>query len=226
MALAACTHSGHAPAALASSSGVTPSLGGPAGSSSSVSTSRAPLTGATTSGKPRSTGSRPAPRVSSTRPPAALAPPGGSDLSGVICDYVSRSDVNAILSGTSAGQENDLASVAISYCAFHTSTGTVTVGVKNLDMSSTATAQVRGKYGEMSGEPDQSLQTFQAAGEFAFEVGSTTPLQNGDDLYAMNAQGSRGGWYVTIQYYAHTPCTSGAMQHLLATVLSKVPNSP
>lgn len=228
VALAGCTHgTGHSRAAVAESSGVTSSAGLPPVGSATTRppASPAPLAGASTVGRAGnpSSGKGPAARTSARPSTPVLNPPGDSGLSGVICDYVSRSDVEAILSGTSSGQENDLSSVAVSYCAFHNSTGTVTVGVKNLDAAATAAAQVRAKYDEMSGEPDESVLTFRAAGGFAFQIGYATPLKSGTDLYAVNAQGSRGSWYVTIQYYAHTPCSSSAMEHLLATVLAKVP---
>ena len=151
-------------------------------------------------------------------------PPDGSNISGVICDYVSQADVTPILPGAGKGQENDLATVAVSYCNFNASPyGTVSVGVKNMGTQATASSQVHGKYSVMSSEPNQSKRTFSINGEFAFEISSTTPLESGKTIYAMNAQGSRGKWYVSIQYYAHESVSTQAMQQLLQAVLDKVP---
>jgi hypothetical protein len=132
--------------------------------------------------------------------------------------------VNAIFPGAEQGEENDLNPVAVSYCLFGSKApGSVSVGVAKLGDTASATARVRAMYNSMAAEGGQSIHTFTVGGEFGFTIGSATALKGGETLYALNAQGSRGRWYVAIQYYAHKPCTSSAMQHLLSTVLSNVP---
>lgn len=221
----ACSPARHAPAPSAStgshasipSSPVTT----PAGSVVSLHPSARPGTpSGATSGAGRTSGGG---AVSGRHGPRVLAP-AGTNISGVICDYVSQSEVRAVLPGAGAGQENDLAPVAVSYCNFNASPyGTVSVGVKNMGTASSASGEVHGKYATMSAEPDQATHTFAVAGRFAFTVSSATPLASGKTIYAVNAQGSRGGWYVSIQYYAHAPCPASAMQRLLGQVLSHVP---
>ena len=150
--------------------------------------------------------------------------PAGNGTSGAVCGYVNQSDVNAVLPGAPPGTETALATGTTSYCAFGSdSLGSLTVKVKNVGVASDAAAAVRQQWAEMSAGSGQTTQTFTAAGGFAFEVGSTTNPPNGAPLYALNAQGSRGGWYVEIQYYAHRPASTGAMHHLLDSVLSRVP---
>ena len=152
-----------------------------------------------------------------------MVPPIGRSLSGTICDYVTRSEVSTVLPAAGDGFENDLQPVAISYCDFSASPyGTVTVGVKDMGDAPSASGEVHSKYSVMSTGTDQSTSTFTAAGQFAFQIGSMTPLRNGVNLYAVNAEGSRGSWYVQIQLYSHTPCSKGAMQHLLEAVLGNV----
>jgi len=221
-ALTACTHGGPSRelAQPPASAGSTASSGGaPSVAPSSIggaTTSRVPPTA--TLGTPTAHGSSAAHHA-----PRVLAP-GGTNPSGVICDYVSRSDVDHVLPGTPDGQEIDLENTAVSYCDFGSaSVGTVDVGVKNMGTSTEASAAVRTPYGRMSAQPDQSTHTFSVGGQFAFENASATPLKNGATLYAVSAQGSRGKWYVTIQYYAHRQCSASAMQHLLEAVLAKVP---
>lgn len=142
----------------------------------------------------------------------------------MICHYANSADVSHVLAPVEAGQEVDLDTVAVSYCHFgRSSYGWVDVGVKNTGNAASASARVHQKYGVISGEPDQSLHTYTVKGGFAFEVSTTTPLPSGPTLYAVNAQGSFGKWYVSIQYYAHQACSTSAMLHLLQTVLSKVP---
>jgi hypothetical protein len=157
---------------------------------------------------------------------AVLAAPYKVNPSGVICSYVPQSAVSAILPGTGGGQENDIDLSAVSYCAFANSDGgSVTVGVKRLGSVADATGRVHSGYSRMADEPDQSVRTFSADSGFAFEIGSSTPLQNGSTIYAMNAQGSRGAWYVAIQYYARKSVSTASMEVLLTSVLAKIPNS-
>lgn len=227
VAVAGCTHA----------TPLTNALSGSSVSSSNVAT--APSSGQTsTTGvltAPSTIASKPTKRSSSaskgtvskgstTKKGERVAAPIGGSLSGVICSYVSRSDVTPVLAGVGGGFEDDLAPVAVSYCEFNANPyGTVNVGVKNMGDAATATGQVHSRYSVMSNESDQSSATFTAAGQFAFQIGSTTPLKNGVNLYAVNAEGSRGSWYVQIQLYSHSPCSQSAMRHLLETVLSNVP---
>ena len=227
-ALAACSHGAGLPRALnaersasGSSTGVDVVPTGQPSAGSTIPGAKATASSGHSSSSHPKSGS--ASNTSQNEGPR-LAPPGGSDLSGVICNYVSRSDVNAVLPGTPPGVETDLASVAVSYCDFgSTSIGDVTVGVKNMGTAETATGEVRQRYAEMVGQSDQSVHTATVSGAFAFQVSSVTHLPSGKDLYAVNAQGSRGSWYVNIQYYSHSSCSTSAMQRLLQTVLSKVP---
>ena len=226
-ALTACSHDSR-PTALTSPTGANaPSIGaastagvsGTAGSTLPSAGTLAPgAKSSTAKGTPKSASGGGHYDVPNVVAPVVNSP------SGVICNYVTQSEVNTVLPGVPVGQENDLATVAVSYCYFGSeSLGSVTVGVKNFGTASAAGGTVRQQWAEMSPGPDQSTRTFTAAGGFAFEVGSTTHPPNGSALYALNAQGSRGAWYVSIQYYAHQAPSTGAMQQLLATVLSHVP---
>jgi hypothetical protein len=143
----------------------------------------------------------------------------------VICNYVKPVDVGVILPRAGQGQENDLSPEAVSYCAFGiANSGSVNVGVKNMGPAATASAKVRTQFTQISSDPRQTAHSFEIHGALGFVVASSTPLLSGGTLYAVNGQGSRGGWYVTIQYYARKPCSTSAMQHLLTTVLATIPS--
>ena len=229
-ALVGCSHGDPLPRTLREPSGTTAQQsspdGVPVGSSGSASTIPGAKSTRSSSAHAGGGTSTSKSSKSAARPKGPLfATPGGAQLSGVICSYVSQSDVDTILPGAGAGVENDISDVAVSYCEFSgPSAGIVTVGVKNMGTSDGAVGTVRQKYATMSAEGGgQTVKTATVNGGFTFQVSSVTDLQSGADLYAVNAQGSRGDWYVNIQYYAHSSVSTSAMQHLLETVLSNVP---